>query len=165
MWAWLKRTFAGSGCVPDASQQVTLTPPVSTQQQGSFASSTPLPLGYASKAGSIYSSSASQDTSAGPDTTPADPSAARAGRYIVTAKGIPVGIANTVSKYRESQPVRTHLTPFEQRVAAKLSEEQQVAAAAAAVAAGGAEADDAGSDVSSVGPQQLFGAAGTASRA
>jgi hypothetical protein len=60
--------------------------------------------------------------------------------------------------------VRTHLTPFEQRVAAKLSEEQQVAAAAAAVAAG-AEADDAGSDVSSVGPQQLFGAAGNASRA
>lgn len=66
-------------------------------------------------------------------------------------------------RYRESQPVRTHLTPFEQRVAAKLCEEQQVAAAAAVAA--GAEAEDAGSDVSSVGPQQLFSAAsGTASR-
>lgn len=62
MWAWLKRTFGGSSCVPHASQQVTLTPPTSTQQQCGFASSTPLPLGYASKAGSIYSSSTSQDT-------------------------------------------------------------------------------------------------------
>lgn len=48
--------------MPDASQQVTLTPPTNTQQQGDFASGTPLPLGYASKAGSIYSSSTSQDT-------------------------------------------------------------------------------------------------------
>lgn len=68
----------------------------------------------------------------------------------------------SLRRYRESQPVRTHLTPFEQRVAAKLCEEQQVAAAAAVAA--GAEADDAGSDVSSVGPQQLFAATGTASR-
>lgn len=60
-------------------------------------------------------------------------------------------------RYRETQPVRTHLTPFEQRVAAKLTEEQQIAAAAAATAAGD---DDGRSDVSSVGPvpQQLFAA-------
>jgi hypothetical protein len=51
--------------------------------------------------------------------------------------------------------VGTHLTPFEQRVTAKLTEEQQIAAAAAA-----ASGDDASSDVSSVGPlaQELFAA-------
>lgn len=55
-------------------------------------------------------------------------------------------------RYRESQPVRTHLTPFEQRIAAKLTEEQQVAAAAAAAAG---SMDDGSSDVSSMHPHQL----------
>jgi len=40
------------------------------------------------------------------------------------------------ARYRESQPLVHHLTPFEQRVAAKLTEEQQVAAAAAAASGG-----------------------------
>jgi hypothetical protein len=57
-------------------------------------------------------------------------------------------------RYRESQPVRTHITPFEQRIAAKLTEEQQVAAAAAAAAVAGS-IDDGSSDVSSVRPHQL----------
>lgn len=58
-------------------------------------------------------------------------------------------------RYRENQPVRTHLTPFEQRVAAKLTEEQEIVAAAGY---------NGGSDVSSVGPvpQQLFTGAATA---
>ena len=49
----------------------------------------------------------------------------------------PVGIANTVSKYREKAPVTAHLTPFEARVEAKIVEEQ----VAAAVASGASQAD------------------------
>jgi hypothetical protein len=45
------------------------------------------------------------------------------------------------------------MTPFEQRIAAKLTEEQQVAAVAAAAAAG--SIDDGSNDVSSVHPHQL----------
>lgn len=44
------------------------------------------------------------------------------------------------------------MTPFEQRIAAKLTEEQQVAAAAVAAAG---SIDDGSSDVSSVCPHQL----------
>jgi hypothetical protein len=52
-----------------------------------------------------------------------------------------------------------HLTPFEQRVAAQLTEEQRVAAAATAVAPAAAGCCDAGSDASSQGQvaQELFG--------
>jgi hypothetical protein len=56
-----------------------------------------------------------------------------------------VGIANTVSKYKETQPVVEHLTPFEERVARKLTEEQRVAAALAAAGAGGGGTGTAGS--------------------
>ena len=41
----------------------------------------------------------------------------------------PVGIANTVTKYQESRPLKPHLTPFEARVEAKMAEEEVVRAA------------------------------------
>jgi hypothetical protein len=59
MWAWLKRAFGGTAgiCVPDQSQNPTLTPPCGSQQhQDGVGASTPLPLGY-SKPGAIHNSS------------------------------------------------------------------------------------------------------------
>jgi hypothetical protein len=52
----------------------------------------------------------------------------------------PVGIANTVSKHSEQQPLVPHLTPFEQRIDKSLREERSVAAAAAASSAAAAAA-------------------------
>lgn len=43
----------------------------------------------------------------------------------------PVGIANTVTRYHESRPLRPHVTPFEARLEAKIAEEEVAAAVAA----------------------------------
>eukprot|EP00877_Chromochloris_zofingiensis_P012963 jgi/Chrzof1/7920/Cz02g41100.t1 len=56
-----------------------------------------------------------------------DNSRGSSARYLFS-DGKPVGIANTVRKYQESNPVLPHVTPFERRVERKIQEEQAAAA-------------------------------------
>lgn len=68
MWAWLKRVFGATTgiCVPDETQQVTLTPPCTLEATGGSIS-TPLPLAGHHQAGVVDSSSTADSSAAAQD--------------------------------------------------------------------------------------------------